>query len=135
MAVVAAMPMHAGVHGFRVEGLLLLGGQRGIEGLGGFGTLGESGAALGLAGLHALQALGRGELGEFRAVHALRAGRRLAGRCEGGPRAFLSGIQLELFLQRGKPLGAVLLHALHALGRVHALVLRLGCRAALGQSR
>jgi len=123
------MEMRAEMRRFRVESLLLLGRQRGVEGFRGVGAPGEHRAAFGLPGLHALQPLGRGQLGELGAVHALRMRtcRRLAGRREGGPCAFLGRAQPELVFQRGKALGTVLVHALHALGRVHAPVLRSGC--------
>ncbi len=69
------------------------------------------------------------------ALRARGTGGRLAGLGEAAPRAFLGAGELELVLQRGQALGTVFLHALHALGRVHALVLRLGCGGGIGGCR
>ena len=109
-------------HRFGVEGLLLLRRQRRIEAARGIGALGEHRAAFGLAGLHAVQALRAWSAWRFR------RGPGGAGRPDGpaaaGPRRSCSmrlpapGVSLSFSFSAARRCGAVLLHALEALGRV-----------------
>jgi hypothetical protein len=90
-----------------VKGLLLRGGQGGVEGFDGFATAIGLGGVLGTHGAHAVNALGRGQLAH---VFVSQAGRVLAGLHGGhelGPGGFLRCGELELGLQGRHALGTV----------------------------
>lgn len=104
--VVVAHALVAAVR-LRIEGLLLVWRQGGVEGLGGLAPAVGLGGVLGAQGPHAVDAFGRGELVHVLAVQAGSAFPRLHRGAEGRPGGFLGGAQLELVLQGGHALGHV----------------------------
>ena len=110
---VVVLTLMAARHGLGVKYALLLRRKLGIEGLDRLAALSHPRVALICHGKHLVQALRRGQLGKLAAhglpVHTHGMLTTLAGAGKGRPRSLLLRLELELFLQRGQVLGAMLL--------------------------